>query len=466
MSRKLLLVLTAFLCLYAFYVRAGTVHAVAPEAPAEPGRLYLPYVSNEKPTTVFGVQMYAPLEDRRQFAPAATFAGVSWVRWPVGWAAVEPYNTKPSNYDYSSLDRSIQEAAALHLNIIATIGGNPPWAATYSHGPIDLVPLGEFGQFVQALVERYDGDGFHDAPGSPVIKIWEFYNEPDGGSILGAELGSPYWGDFGKQYAAMLCTAYTAAKSADRATKIALGGIAYDWFREDGGPFVRNFLEDVLANGGGKCMDYMNFHYYPFFQARWEPYGHGMAGKTNYLRSRLAAYGVGALPMIVTEAGHHSNNYVDYPSTPQEQANYVVKLFTQSIATQIRLMIWWTWIDLPGYWGENGLLTTSGNQKPAYTAYRVAAARLGQARFVREVPATETGSSFARVYQFDVSSAAYVVWAEGATTTRILLRGSRYALITPEGILTGYALDSADGKTDGRVTIDLGEEPRYLERVD
>ena len=388
------------------------------------------------------------------------------MRWAIAWAAIEPVNTKPVNFNYGSFDASIQYATSLNLRLIVTIGFNPSWAATYKNGPIDKVPLAEFAQFVQALVERYDGDGFQDAPGSPTVRVWELYNEPDGGSILGAELGNPYWGDFGKEYAAMMCAASGAAKAADPAAKIALGGIAYDWFREDGGPFVRRFLDDVLDNGGGGCMDFMNFHYYPFFQARWDPYGHGLSGKANYLRSRLAAHGLGSIPMIVTEAGHHSNNYSSFPSSPEEQVAYVVKLFTQSLASQVKVMIWWTWKDIPGYWGENGLLTMQGEKKPSYDAYRVAAGKLGQAEFGREVPPGETGSSTAEVYQFTGPGTFYVAWVEGATSAQITLPGNQFALIDPMGTLQGYATDSADGRTDGRVNLVVGQQPQYLERVD
>ena len=61
-----------------------------------------------------------------------------------------------------------------------------------------------------------------------------------------------------------------------------MGGIAYDYFREDYGPFVREFLDNVLAAGGGQCMDYMVFHYYPPFEFRWAPYGPDSAAKPRF----------------------------------------------------------------------------------------------------------------------------------------------------------------------------------------
>jgi hypothetical protein len=128
-------------------------------------------------------------------------------------------------------------------------------------------------------------------------------------------------------------------------------------------------------------------------------------------------------------------------------------------------MIWWTWMDLPGYWGENGLLTAQGVQKPAYTALSVAASKLSQARFVREVPSGETGSSTARIYELSGARRFYVGWVEGATSASVTLPGGRFALIDPMGMVQGYASDGSDGKNDGLVHIVLGPEPRYMERV-
>ena len=37
----------------------------------------------------------------------------------------------------------------------------------------------QFKQYFREVVERYDGDGYKDAPGSAVVTYWEMYNEPD-----------------------------------------------------------------------------------------------------------------------------------------------------------------------------------------------------------------------------------------------------------------------------------------------
>ena len=223
-------------------------------------------------------------------------------------------------------------------------------------GRLDRSGAEPFAEFMAAVVERYDGDGEDDAPGSPVVNYWEIYNEPDGGDPIRARYGVGYWGPYGADYAQMLCVVYPAVKAANPNARIVLGGLAYDWFQEDGGPFVRAFLDDVLTAGGGHCLDALAFHYYPPFEPVWAPYGPGLSGKANYLRSKLNAYGLTNLPLLVTETGHHSNAEPSWPSTPEIQAGYVIKLFTQAIASDIPAMIWFSWTDLPDYWLASGLL--------------------------------------------------------------------------------------------------------------
>jgi len=180
--------------------------------------------------TVFGVQMYRNLSEEQVSFSLAQEGKVYWARWRVSWAAVEPTNTLPENYRWSSYDDSILNATRAGLHLIVYIYGNPDWAATVANGRIDKVGIGEFTQFVGALVERYDGDGWEDAPGSPIVDYWEFYNEPDGASELVSDFGGGYWGPFGDEYAQMLCAVYPVIKAANPRAQVLLGGIAYERF--------------------------------------------------------------------------------------------------------------------------------------------------------------------------------------------------------------------------------------------
>jgi hypothetical protein len=391
---------------------------------------------------------------------------VSWVRWHVLWAAIEPSNTTPANYNYYT-DSGVLAAHQAGLRLIITIDSAPPWAATIANGRIDKTDISEFAQFMGALVERYDGDGRQDAPGSPVVDYWEFYNEPDAGYAASAEAGAAYWGPFGAEYALMLCAVYPAMKAASPRAQIVLGGIAHDWFTYQEGPFVESFLDDVLAAGGGYCLDVMNFHYYPAFASTWDPYGPGLSGKANYLRSKLASHGFGNLPMIATEAGWHSNNYSQFPSTPEIQAGYVVKLFVQSLASDVRVMIWWSWSDfeLSGFWGANGLLDQGLQPKLAYYAYHTATSQLGNAAFQRILSPAELGDESIEAYLFLRGNPLYVLWSTESFPESVSLPGSSARVTDYVGNLVAQVADGDDGQSDGRVRVTIGADPRYVETV-
>ena len=64
------------------------------------------------------------------------------------------------------------------------------------------------------------------------------------------------------------------------------------------------------------------------------------------------------MPMVITEAGWHSDpDLADQPSSPEIQARYVAEFFTQSMAGDVDVMIWWTLSDIVGWLTENGLVT-------------------------------------------------------------------------------------------------------------
>src|SRR5690606_22326628 len=141
-----------------------------------------------------------------------------------------------------------------------------------------------------------------DAPGSTVVTYFEFYNEPErfcGGTIS--------WGADGDKYAAMLTAVYPVGKAANPNGPVVFGGIDYDWFSSvdkttrtcntngvaewpvRGGGFAIEFLDDVLAAGGGDYFDVMNFHFYELFKQNWVRFSGshhlsiGLYEKTRYI---------------------------------------------------------------------------------------------------------------------------------------------------------------------------------------
>lgn len=415
----------------------------------------------DPPATFFGVQMYGlQLHDDNSLG-LARLARVSWVRFPISWAQVEPQNVDPDQFTWTAADNAITEAALSGHRLIATIVGNPSWAATYAQGPIDQTEISEFAEFVEELVERYDGDGYRDAPGSPVVNHWEFYNEPDGDNRWAAAQGvGAYWGRYGVEYAEMLCAANHAAKMSNLNSKVVFGGLAYDLFTDQGGSFHREFLDDVLGAGGGLCFDVMNFHYYPSFESHWVAYGYGIIGKATFLRQKLQSYGV-SKPFVVTESGWYSNQSSSGPGSPEIQARYVVKLFAQAAAANLQSMVWFSWVDPGDPYEAFGLLDESGNPKLSFEVYQVAAEKIGLSQF-GQICAT---GSYVEGYQFvdSLGKPLYIFWSRDELMRSVSVPGRQVRVLNMQGELIRTARDGDDGLLNGWVPVAVDANPIYVE---
>ena len=87
-----------------------------------------------------------------------------------------------------------------------------------STGPPDA--LADYGAFVRAVVERYDGDGVDDAPGSPQVRFFQLWNEPNLKSEWGWEEPRP------EDFVALLQVGATAARAANPQVTILFPGLA------------------------------------------------------------------------------------------------------------------------------------------------------------------------------------------------------------------------------------------------
>lgn len=436
--------------------------------------IYLPLLFswNRAPRerTVFGVQMYGNTGMSGGYFESLKRSKASWARSELYWAHAERENTTPDNFDWRSADRSAGAAIDGNYHMILTVAQNPRWAASTANGPIDKVDLSEFAEFIAAAVERYDGDGVDDAPGSPVVEYFEFYNEPD---YETSELERSAWGDYPAEYAAMLAAVYPAVKAANPDAQVLFGGIAYDWFQSKGGPFVEDFLPETLAAGAGDYFDVMSFHQYPPFAPNWADIGPGLYEKTEAVRAVLADYGYDK-PIIISESGMHSNNTNNIAMTEQLQSRYVVQLYAQSIAADLGVMIWFSLFDPPEWYPfKNGLVTADDppRVKESMTAYRTAVQLLAGVRADAVLSAAETGSDRMLAYRFRDDAdgrTVYVAWMHPFETTEQAslqipaARATRYDLFGTKTTL----LDRDDGQQDGMVTVTVSAQPLYLEVTD
>ena len=417
----------------------------------------LPWVVRSQwqaPDSLLGVQHYHSF--RTEEAVKTAQMGARWVRLPLKWASIEPVNLTPENYTWrGNFEDWLAELSTRGIQVILTLIKNPEWAATYRGGPIDLAGNGELVEFMTAAVARYSAPPYN-------VKHWEFYNEPDNGIEFYAQYGWGYWGHDPEAYAQLLAAVYQPIKEVDPEAQIVFGGLAYDHWTSQGGPFVEEFLDGVLQNNGGDYFDVMNFHYYPAFRAKWEPYGRGIIGKASYLRDKLRSYDVDK-PFICTEASMWSDEA--HGGSHELQSRYVPQLFSRSMAADLEATMWyWLFDDEdPDSW-KYGLLNADLSPKPSFFAYQTLAQQLALADYVRTLSVQDTDSEQIEAYEFvteDGSTVIIVAWTEDGQEHLMTLTAEEVVVVDKFGNEV-----TVDGETAGglgsQVQVIIGPDPVYL----
>lgn len=428
-------------------------------AASDPVTVYLPLVTRCYDAIIppFGINMYGAIDDaagRQEMEDAE----LSWVTTGVWWSDIEPDPPTEGThtYDWSIYDAKFANAVAAGLRPIALVGWNPSWAAIYPGGPV--TDTDDLKAFLGTLVERYDGDGVADAPGSVHVQHWMLYPEPDNGSEEYAQQGKGYWGHNGAGFAQMLAEVQPVMKAADPDAKIMIGGLAYDWFEDQGGPFVRSFLPDVLEAGGGEYLDMVAIHYYPILWGT-------ISAKMQDVKSILNSYGYGDLSMICPEMGYWSDPAAG--SSEEEQARRLVKMFVRGMSVDLNIMTWYAVFDYGDGTEAHGLLNPDHTPKPAYTAYAVLVSELTGARYShREYPEVE-GYVFSTQCGTREKGVLWTNPVEGGEVTRDLsFPVSALRVVEKEGeesIIYDGGPGDLDDTPDGRVTIRITGSPVYVE---
>jgi hypothetical protein len=407
------------------------------------------------PESPFGVVMYTPLDDSAGLEEMKK-AGAKWVTTSLNWSYIEP---SKGNYDWSHFDVKAQNAQAAGMDVFVLFTGNPAWAASLPGGPVN--DMQDLVDFVTAMAERYDCDGDKDAHGHPCVHYWSFYAEPDNGDLELARKGRGYWGHNASGYAAMLSKVYPAIHNVNPKAKVLIGGLAYDNFEEDGGPFVRDFLPNTLAalnrmGGAEKYIDAVAFHFYPINVQRWPT----IRDKAAVIKGIMADQGSGEIPLACPEMGYWSSPR--HGSSEGLQASRLTQMFVRAMSMDIAPLAWFKPLDKVAAGSPEdtyadrtaGLLRNDMSQKPAYHAYQTMVRELTNARYLRPFQADGVEGY---VFRMPDGLEKTVLWSE-AGTKRVSFPYSRIRLVTMHG------QEQIIGGGQQTVRIDVHEnEPVYVE---
>lgn len=403
-----------------------------------------------RPDSIFGV---TTTDEQWKNTAAMQALGARWARTSIDWRKTEPTRTDPPTYDWRGADMTITQTLAAGTEPIILLWKNPAWAAPTTCGPLYPEAMDAFARFVQAVTERYDGDGRDDAPGSPVARVFEFYNEPDWRDTTQEWLGG-CWGEHGAEYAQLMEVAWRAAHAASPDVVVLNGAVASEQIGDNLFNFdIRggDFTDDFLAAGGGRFIDGFNLHYYPAFEPRWRAYGHGIGGKAAYYRQRLRNHGIEGLPFYATETGVAIGKQVEGVTiTERSQAAFVAKILTQALAADFEAVTWFKMKD-----DQWGLLAGDGSARRAYQSFQRLARMLGGAAF-----AGDCSSPAFECHRFTLPDGrpVEVVWSATGRAATYYIAADRVRLTT----LDGASRTRARGWAAQQVRITVGSEPLFI----
>ena len=400
--------------------------------------------------------------------PIMRTAGARWARVAISWRTTE---TSPGVYSWAATDTRLKQMRQQGYEIILSAMHNPTWAAATDCGPIKSQHLPTYANFMKAVVARYSVSPYN-------IRFFELGNEPDNSDVANQGWVGGCWGKGpnqaagagGDKYAAMLKVVYPAMKTANPAAKVAIGGLAYDSWLTEGGPYDPYFLDDVLAAGGGPYFDIINYHFYEAFSYKWG----SVAGKGSALRAKIKAATGLTKPLMVTELGAPNSKPAGSadPNIYSEdlQARYVIKGSVQGIANGIYPLIWFQAVDRPQHSGgyAYGLLRSNLAPKPAYIAFRTLTAELAGAVYEGRPSGMLSG---VEAYAFKSGSQRRIIlWRNSASAVNqpfpVSQVGGRIRFVDKAGVASlvvdGSALD-LDGRLDGSVSIAASPNPLIVE---
>lgn len=400
--------------------------------------IYLPLTTNRWPlVTVFGVEM-SQLSDADGL-PNIQQARTTWVRGPrVIWSAIEPDQGTRDWSKAAGLEQRLNNARQAGLTPIVVIYSTPEWAREVPDsacGPIRQDMLPAFGDFMYDVVQRYSGYPYN-------VKYWEIWNEPDvpvkpGESVYGCwgneDESDPYYG--GGDYAEMLKAVYPRIKQADPQAQVLVGGLLLNCDPRVQPDNCRSskYLEGILLNGGGNYFDGVSFHAYDYYdgalgqysnsnwQSSWNTTGPALNAKAGFIRSILAAYGVGDKYLMNTETALLCDACTDDSTFELTKAAYLVQAYAAAIAQDLKANIWFSVLG----WRNSGLLNSDLTPRPAYTAFAFARGKLEDATLVRAISEYNDISG----YEFNTNNRRiWLIWSLDELSSIITLPGTPLAI--------------------------------------
>lgn len=338
---------------------------------------------------------------------------VHWERPHPGPFIWDKLQKDSGEYDWSFSDNYIKKSQSYNFNIVATIWpfanwdqkschslemcrgfgfeGRPPWPPvklpTYRCKPCDMTA---YSNFVQDLVERYDGDGLNDMPGLKYpIKYWEVLNEPE---IRTREL--TFFNGTPDEYFQNLKTTYNAVKTADPEAKVLHAGMA---------GILKgslDFWDPVFGKGAGNYFDIASIHSI-------DTDNEDLFAKE--MKDFLKSHNL-SKPIWITEAQYGKGRGGIYDK--EDFAKLLIKSFVSAFGNGAE-KIFYVGLSTPtpGH-PHAALITQRGQKNPVYYSFKTLVEKIDYFESVERLAEDQ--------YKFTIADrVVYVLWGSGNVPSEI-----------------------------------------------
>lgn len=308
-------------------------------------------------SVLFGMNL-TPRELKRDIKYAQEL-GISAVRFPMPWQAVEPRKGK---INWEQVDYLVDLAQSYSIEVVFMIRSISPWGT-------------------KSQTKR--SGGYHSASMPRDLKVWEGFLEKLAGHYKGRGVhyeienevsGKAFWSGTKAEYVELLKVSYAAIKRTDPYAKVLHAampcGITRNFSNANHQLFKKHhddWLRIILST---KAFDIVNVHNY-YFPSEIIANGFTFRSYQRHIKDLMNKAGVGDRPIWITEAGYVSRRTQaakrSDSGTPERQAKWIKEAYYQAPEFGVERIFWILLRDRDEkYFGSMGFADAQGNPRPAW----------------------------------------------------------------------------------------------------
>jgi len=381
--------------------------------------------------------------------------GIAMIRTDFTWARIEPAR---GQFDFSGLDRVVEAAEERSVEILAILDYGNWWAASSEDSLSPPDDVTDFGDYVEAVAERYRGR----------VRYYEVWNEQN--------LGYGFWHptEDPDAYASLLAEASARLRAVDPDAVISFGGLFQPrlFFNTEGEEYLRQVA--AAAADLASLVDVVAYHpyRYPFTAPEVSSDSQeSLVETTCRMADALRDLGLEDAPLWITELGWHTaDEALVVGVSEDEQAAYLARSVLLAFGQGVEQFTWYTFRDsgvdegdqeqMFGLYAFDEDPTVAPDPRPKPSALAHASLARALARHDRIVDLSSWLGLDSDTYAYQLTGDAHTttaLWTVGSTrTVRLPARG--------DGVLV--TLDGSESELpwlDGAYEISVSQAPVFVE---